>query len=155
MLPRARLPSGAAALAPAGAQAARAERPRARRRSTARPVGAHRSAPRRAPGRCPRRRRADRHAARSPRCCSSGQISEAVYRKDYAIYTAAKRSLGQLSGTRRAELGAVLANIQAIAAAGQLSASRQAAVFLTLERNRHWWTTEPLLSSGERVSFPP
>ena len=37
---------------------------------------------------------------------------------------------------------------------GQLSSSRLPALFLTLERNRHWWTTEPLLSSGQRVSFP-
>ncbi|MFI4951261.1 MAG: D-glucuronyl C5-epimerase family protein, partial [Caulobacterales bacterium] len=84
----------------------------------------------------------------------SGAITEAVYAKDYAAYTAAKRSLGRLSGTRRLELGAVLANVQAIAAARQLSATRQAAVFLTLERNRRWWTTEALLSSGERVTFP-
>ncbi len=43
----------------------------------------------------------------------------------------------------------------AIAAAGELTPTRAPALFLTLERNRHWWTTEPLLSSGERVSFPP
>jgi hypothetical protein len=84
----------------------------------------------------------------------SGATSEAVYRHDYAVYVAAKHSLGRLGGTRRAELGAVLANVQAIAASGQLSASRLAAVFLTLERNRQWWTTEPLLSSGERITFP-
>ena len=84
----------------------------------------------------------------------NGAISETTYRADQAIYTAAKRSLGRLGGTRRAELGAVLANVQAIAAAGQLSASRAPSVFLTLERNRFWWTTEPLLSSGERVTFP-
>ncbi len=86
---------------------------------------------------------------------ATGAISEAVYHQDYSIYVAAKRSVGRISGTRREELGAVLANVQAIAAAGELSASRAPAVFLTLERNRHWWTTEPLLSSGERVSFPP
>src|SRR6185312_11101311 len=44
---------------------------------------------------------------------------------------------------------------QAMAAAGTLIPSRLPAVFLTLERNRTWWTTEGLLSSGERVSFPP
>ncbi len=86
---------------------------------------------------------------------SSGQITEAVYRKDYGIYTAAKRSLGRLSGTRREELGAVMANTQAIAAAGQLTASRQAVVFLTLEKNQFWWTTKPLLSGEVRLSFPP
>jgi hypothetical protein len=85
----------------------------------------------------------------------SGAISSAVYKSDYATYTAAKRSLARLSGTRRTELGAVLSNVQAMAAAGQLSATRQASIFLTLEHNRHWWTTEPLLSSDERVSFPP
>jgi hypothetical protein len=84
----------------------------------------------------------------------SGAITEAVYRQDYAAYLAAKRSYGRISGTRRAELGAVIANVQAIAAADLLSASRLAAVFLTLERNRQWWTTEPLLSSGERITFP-
>jgi len=86
---------------------------------------------------------------------SSGAITPAVYQQDYAIYVAAKRSWGKLSGTRRAELGAVLANVQAIAAAGGFTASRLGALFLTLERNRHWWTTEPLLSSDQRVSFPP
>jgi hypothetical protein len=85
----------------------------------------------------------------------SGQISEAVYHKDYEIYVSAKRSLQRLSGTRREELGAVMANTQAIAAAGQLTASRQAVVFLTLEKNRTWWTTKPLLSGTVRVSFPP
>ncbi|HEY7836181.1 MAG TPA: D-glucuronyl C5-epimerase family protein [Solirubrobacteraceae bacterium] len=123
------------------------------------PLGAPVSAApaRRAPGRGPRAR-----AAAGPSVTralssllSAGQISEATYRNDYAIYTAAKRSLGQLSGTRRAELGAVLANTQAIAAAGQLTASRQAIVFLTLEKNRYWWTTKPLLSGTVRVSFPP
>ncbi|HEY0517154.1 MAG TPA: D-glucuronyl C5-epimerase family protein [Solirubrobacteraceae bacterium] len=85
----------------------------------------------------------------------SGAISEATYKQDLSIYVAAKRSVSRLSGTRREELAAVLANVQSIAAAGLLSGSRQAAVFLTLQQNRHWWTTEPLLSSGERITFPP
>jgi D-glucuronyl C5-epimerase C-terminus len=85
----------------------------------------------------------------------SGAITQAVYQQDYSAYVASKRSLGKLSGTRRTELGAVLANVQAIAAAGEFTASRLGALFLTLERNRQWWTTEPLLSNGERVSFPP
>jgi hypothetical protein len=84
----------------------------------------------------------------------SGAITEAVYRKDYAAYVAAKRSVGRLSGTRRSELAAVLANVQAIAAAGELSASRQAVAFLTLEKNQYWWTVKPLLSGEVRVSFP-
>ena len=84
----------------------------------------------------------------------SGQITSALYGKYYNAYVAAKRSLGRLSGTRRAELGAVLSNVQAMASSGYFSASRLPVIFLTLENNRKWWTTEPLLSSGTRVSFP-
>jgi D-glucuronyl C5-epimerase C-terminus len=84
----------------------------------------------------------------------SGAITPAAYQQAYGSYLAAQRSLGRLSGTRRVELGAVIGNLQAIAAGGGMSASRLPALFLTLERNRQWWTTEPLLSSGVRVSFP-
>src|SRR3984885_7708602 len=84
----------------------------------------------------------------------SGGITEASYHQDYSAYLAAKSSLGRLSGTRKEELGAVIANLQAMAAAGELIPSRLPALFLTLERNRQWWTTEPLLASDERVSFP-
>jgi D-glucuronyl C5-epimerase C-terminus len=85
----------------------------------------------------------------------SGAISEAVYKQDSAVYSGAEKSLGKLRGTRHTELGAVLANLRAITAAGELSASRTGALFLTLEHNWHWWTSEPLLSNGERVSFAP
>jgi D-glucuronyl C5-epimerase-like protein len=85
---------------------------------------------------------------------TAGAINEEVYRRDYGALVAARRSLGRLRGTRKEELGAVLANVQAIAASGGLSSSRAAALFLTLERNRDWWTTQPLLSSGNRITFP-
>jgi hypothetical protein len=84
----------------------------------------------------------------------SAAISEATYHQDYSAYVAAKSSLGKLSGTRRTELGAVLANVQAMAAAGELIPSRLPVLFLTLERNRQWWTTGPLLVGEARVSFP-
>ena len=84
----------------------------------------------------------------------SGAITAAVYEKDYAAYVAAESSLKKLSGTRRSELGAVLANVQAIAAAGEFIPSRLGALFLTLERNRTWWTTGSLLAAKVRVSFP-
>jgi hypothetical protein len=84
----------------------------------------------------------------------SGQITPALYTKYTSAYAAAKRSLGKLSGTRRTELGAVLSNVQAMAASGYFIASRLPVIFLTLENNRKWWTTEPLLASGTRVSFP-
>jgi D-glucuronyl C5-epimerase C-terminus len=85
---------------------------------------------------------------------SSGQITEAAYAQDYAVYLAAARSLKRLSGTRRAELASVITNVQQIAAAGEFTPTRLPALFLTLEKNRQWWTTEPLIASRERVSFP-
>ncbi len=85
----------------------------------------------------------------------SGQITEAAYAQYTGAYAAAQRSLKRLSGTRRAELGSVIANVQGIAAAGGFTPTRLPALFLTLERNRQWWTTEPLIASRERVGFPP
>ena len=89
------------------------------------------------------------------RLVRSGAIGTATYQQDFGDYLAARSSLGKLAGTRRVELGAVLSNLQAIAAAGAFTPSRLPALFLTLERNRQWWTSEPLLRSGERVSFAP
>ncbi|HEV3283434.1 MAG TPA: D-glucuronyl C5-epimerase family protein, partial [Solirubrobacteraceae bacterium] len=74
--------------------------------------------------------------------------------RDLGALIAARRSLGRLHGTRAEELGAVLSNIEALAASGGLGASRLAPLFLTLERNRDWWTTQPLLANGDRISFP-
>jgi len=82
-------------------------------------------------------------------------ITQAAYQQDYDAYVAAKTAVGRLTGTRKAELGAVLANVQAMAGAGELTASRLPALLLTLERNRQWWTSEPLLGSEEHLSFPP
>ncbi len=84
---------------------------------------------------------------------NSGAITEAAYAQYAAAYTAAQRSLKKLSGTRRAELGSVIANVQGMAAASELTPTRLPVIFLTLEKNRQWWTTEPLISSRERVSF--
>jgi hypothetical protein len=84
----------------------------------------------------------------------SGAITPAQYSQYYKAYVAAKSSLRRLSGTRRSELGAVMANVQAMAAGGYFIPSRLPVIFLTLENNRRWWTTEPLLSSGTRVSLP-
>jgi hypothetical protein len=59
-----------------------------------------------------------------------------------------------LRGTRRSELGGVLANTRQMAARGDLTASRLPAVFLIVARNREWWASRPLLGYGQRVSFP-
>ncbi|HEV2787260.1 MAG TPA: D-glucuronyl C5-epimerase family protein, partial [Solirubrobacteraceae bacterium] len=59
----------------------------------------------------------------------------------------------KLSGARRAALGAVLRNLEDIADAGGLTASRLPALFETVRRNRTWWANGPLLRNGARVSF--
>jgi hypothetical protein len=85
---------------------------------------------------------------------SSGQITPATYQQYSSAYRAAQSTLKQLKGTRHSELAGVLANVQAIAAAGGFIPSRLPALFLTVERNRQYWTTGSLLSYSQRVSFP-
>jgi hypothetical protein len=84
----------------------------------------------------------------------SGGLTAEAYGSDSATYTEALAAVKKLSGTRRAELASVIANVQQIAAAGQLIPSRVPALFLTLEHNVRWWTAEPLLAADQRVSFP-
>jgi hypothetical protein len=86
---------------------------------------------------------------------SSGAINEVAYRQYTGAYAAANSSLRRLSGTRRAELASVIVNTQGLAAAGAFTPTRLPVIFLTLEKNRQWWTTQPLVSSRVRVSFPP
>lgn len=85
----------------------------------------------------------------------SGTLTAALYAQYASTYARATSTLEKLSGTRRAELGSVLANVQQIAAAHEFSVSRLPALFLTLERNIQWWSNEPLLAADQRVSFPP
>jgi hypothetical protein len=84
---------------------------------------------------------------------ATGQITGAAYRSYRSHFNGALRTERRLSGTRRTELAAITENMHAIAVAGQLTPSRLPALFETLARNRQWWTTGPLLSSGERVEF--
>jgi D-glucuronyl C5-epimerase C-terminus len=84
----------------------------------------------------------------------SRAITASAYQEYSGGYASARRSLAGLSGTRYAELEAVLSNLEQIAGAGAFTPSRLPALFLTLARNRQWWTTRPLLSADQRVSFP-
>jgi D-glucuronyl C5-epimerase C-terminus len=87
------------------------------------------------------------------RLLAAGAIDDATYAERHAAYDDAKRTVKSLRGRRKLELGAVVKTLEDIAARGQLSASRLAPLFLTLQRNREWWTNGPLLSSGRRVGF--
>ncbi|HTN24918.1 MAG TPA: D-glucuronyl C5-epimerase family protein [Solirubrobacteraceae bacterium] len=87
------------------------------------------------------------------RMLAAGEIDQPTYDRYRAIYDDAVTTCGKLSGARRAALGAVLRNTDAIAAGGAFIASRLPAVFETVARNRQWWTTGSLLRYGQRVSF--
>jgi D-glucuronyl C5-epimerase C-terminus len=84
----------------------------------------------------------------------SGALSAEAYGQDSATYTEALSAVKHLSGTRRAELESVVANVQQIAASGQLIPSRLPAIMLTLENNVQWWSHEPLPAADQHVSFP-
>jgi D-glucuronyl C5-epimerase-like protein len=88
------------------------------------------------------------------RLYSTGAIDRATYDADRAIYNEVKRQIKRLSGAREAQLAGVLATVEGMAARGQLRASRLYPVFLTLQRNAEWWSSQPLLGSGQRISFP-
>lgn len=84
---------------------------------------------------------------------AAGAIDQATHDDRRAVYADALRLRGRLSGARRAALGAVLRNLEDVAAAGGLTASRLPALFETVRRNREWWANGPLLRHGARVSF--
>jgi hypothetical protein len=84
---------------------------------------------------------------------AAGAIDETAYAERRSAYEDAKRAVKRLDGTRKVELRAVVVTLEDIAARGQLTPSRLSPLFLTLERNREWWTTGPLLAPGRRVGF--
>lgn len=84
---------------------------------------------------------------------NSGAITPTQYSQYNGSFSAALASEKRLRGTRQTELEAVVENLHNIAASGGLIPSRLPALFETLDRNRQWWTTGPLLASGQRVEF--
>ena len=85
---------------------------------------------------------------------NSGALSAEAYGEDASTYTEALSAVKHLSGARRAELESVIANVQQIAASGQMIPSRLPAMMLTLENNVTWWSHEPLPAADQHVSFP-
>src|SRR4051794_16349322 len=88
------------------------------------------------------------------RLAAKGAVAPEVAAADRAIYNDASKRKRKLTGTRAYELGGVIADLEDMAARHQFIPSRLAPLFLTLQRNVEWWTTQPLLSAGQRVSFP-
>ena len=84
-------------------------------------------------------------------------LSHAISRRRYAslrrTWWRARRDVARLSGTRRAELAAVLGMTERLARSRLLTASRLEPVFLTIRRNREFWTTHALPAPRSRLSF--
>ncbi len=84
-------------------------------------------------------------------------LSRAISRRRYdalrRTWWLARRDVARLGGMRRAELAAVVAMAERLARGGMLSASRLEPVFLTIRRNREFWTTRPLPAPRSRLSF--
>jgi hypothetical protein len=87
------------------------------------------------------------------RMLGEGLIDRATHDFHRSTYNLARKSYKRLTGARKLGLGGALENAELIAAGGELTPSRLPAVFLTVARNRQWWTTGTLLSNGQRVEF--
>ena len=83
----------------------------------------------------------------------TGALPTVSYRADIGAYNHALATEKKLRGTRKTELTAVTVTMHDIAASHQLTPSRLPAIMATLAANQQWWTTGPLLSSGQRVEF--
>jgi D-glucuronyl C5-epimerase C-terminus len=92
-------------------------------------------------------------ASELKRLANSGAITAAQYATYSSSFDAALSAERRLRGTRAAELDTVTENLHNIAAAGKLTPGRLPALFETLDVNRQWWTTGPLLSAGQYVEF--
>jgi D-glucuronyl C5-epimerase C-terminus len=83
---------------------------------------------------------------------AQGAIDQATRDARQASLRQTLRAYKVLTGTRKAELGAVIDNADAMADSDQLTPQRLNAVFETLEANASWWAEGSIPRSGARVS---
>ena len=89
------------------------------------------------------------------RLTAEGKLTPEDAAAKRAVYDDAKAVEKKLTGTRKVELGGVIRDLDGMAARGSFSTpSRLPALFLTLQRNREYWASQPLLAAGARISFP-
>ncbi|HEY6761468.1 MAG TPA: D-glucuronyl C5-epimerase family protein [Baekduia sp.] len=82
-----------------------------------------------------------------------GELDAATADSYRTVYDDARKTLKKLTGFRRVQLRAVVANVDAAARAHLFAPSRLKAEFLTLQRNRAWWSAAPLPYAGQRHTF--
>ncbi len=84
---------------------------------------------------------------------AGGAISATTRAAYKAAISSARNAAGRLTGQRRRELRAVIANFDRMAKGGLATSSRLPALTETLRRNAEWWTNGSSLSYGQRVGF--
>ncbi len=103
----------------------------------------------------PRRKSRGRRAVLSAltKARRARRISRARYRSYRRSYGLARSRHRRLRGTRRYELGSVIATLEGIALRRQLTASRMPALFLILRRNTEFWRKSPFPANRGLVQF--
>jgi hypothetical protein len=95
-------------------------------------------------------------ASELSRLAAAGAIPASERAARLAAYKAVTRTVKRLprGTTRRNELAGVVANVDGIAARRKLTAPRLVPLWLTLERNRAYWSANISGPSTRRISFP-
>jgi hypothetical protein len=83
----------------------------------------------------------------------TGRISPETHARLEDEYAAARRAAGRLTGGRSAELAAVLATVDSLAANRVLKPGRLRPVFLVLRRNTEFWTRAAFPAASQRTTF--
>jgi hypothetical protein len=87
------------------------------------------------------------------RLAREGAIAPEVAAAHRVTYNDARAKVRKFTGARKVQLGGVVKDLEDMARRDQFRPSRLPALFLTLQRNVEWWSTQRLLRPGERVSF--
>jgi hypothetical protein len=83
----------------------------------------------------------------------AGQLDAPTADGYRTAYDDARKALKKLHGYRHAQLRAVIGHVDAAASGHLFTPSRLKAEFLTLQRNRAWWTSQPIPRAGQRTTF--
>jgi len=82
-----------------------------------------------------------------------GRIDQGEYDRWRQVYIDALDTRTRLGGRCRSQLSTVISQLQRLAGRGRLTPSRMPILFLQLQRNTEYWSGDPRISNGGRVSF--
>ena len=90
------------------------------------------------------------------RLAAAGAITTTERAERVRAFNAVKRTVKRLrrGSTRRNELSGVVRNVEGIAARRSLTGPRLVPLWLTLDRNRAYWSANATGPSTRRISFP-